>query len=87
MGEPLLHGDQECFVCVSPDHLYSFGITMKWERAHFFSCPCSVFLGTSSRCNGEKHAHFGGLIVESILIFVFYGETHANFCVSGPEIR
>ena len=33
--------------------------------------PVQRFLGTSWRYNGEKHAHFGGLMVESMLIFVF----------------
>ena len=60
---------------------------MKWERALFFSCPCKVFLCTSWRYNGEIHGHFGGVIVESMLIFVFYGEIHAQFGVLGVEIR
>ena len=59
---------------------------MKWERAHFFSCPCSMFLGTSWRDNGGKHAQFGGLMVESMLIFCYYGEIHAHFCVLGWDL-
>ena len=61
---------------------------MKWERAHFFSCPCSVFLGTSWRNNGGKHAQFGGLMMgwNPWSFLCSYGETHAHFGVLGVEI-
>ena len=49
--------------------------------------PVQRRLGISWRYNGEKHAHFGGLMVESMFIFVFYGEIHAHFGVLGVEIR